>query len=436
MALEFYDAEQSVIGSILVEPNCLPKVRAVLSADDFQIEPLRTMFIAACKIADNGGTVDPVTIRDAAGAETKTMATILDLTPTAANVMAYAELAHKNATLAKLVALGEQLQMESIACAADPTAILVECRAKLDALSGGHGQAISSSADTLSNFMLYRQDVASGTLRTLKTGFPSIDGILGGLASGGLYIIAARPGIGKSALSLALADMLAKERRVLFVSLEMSCHELNARRIASITGIGYNQLLFGSHADETEWNAVALAGSELSKRNLFFSTATSATVAEVGLWAQRVKAEVAFVDYLGLLKPESKRATEYERVTEISGALKQTARRLNIPVLSLCQLNRGTATEADHRPSLTHLRSSGALEQDADGVLLLHRPDYYAPQSERCRPWEPQQFEISVAKNRHGATGTATLNWYAATNRFVDSRKDGKHTWDVCSWKE
>lgn len=136
------------------------------------------------------------------------------------------------------------------------------------------------------------------------------------------------------------------------------------------------------------------------------------------------------VDYLGLLSAADRKASEYERITQISGDLKRLAKRLNCVVIALCQLNRESATgSADTRPKLSQLRSSGAIEQDADGVLLLHRPEYGQSETQR-NPAEPQEFLIDVAKNRHGRTGTAELAWYAPVNRFVDNA--GK--WEVRLW--
>ena len=258
-----------------------------------------------------------------------------------------------------------------------------------------------------------------------------MDGLLGGFARGGLYVVAARPGVGKSALGIALADMMGRENTVLYASLEMSADELNARRVAafSTAPCTFGKLLFG-RTTEAEDTAVIEACGVLAERKLHILAVPSLTVPQLEIQARNVHAQVVTVDYLGLLSTTDRRASEYERVTQISGDLKRLAKRLNCVVLALCQLNRESTTgSADSRPKLSQLRSSGAIEQDADGVLLLHRPEYGQSETQR-NPAEPQEFFIDVAKNRHGRCGTVKLEWWAPVNRFVD--RSGR--WEVKSW--
>ena len=237
--------------------------------------------------------------------------------------------------------------------------------------------------------------------------------------------------MGKSALGIALADMMARENIVLYVSLEMSADELNARRVAAFSPAPctFGKLLFGK-TTEAEDTAVIAACGALAERKLHILAVPSLTVPQLEIQARNVHAQVVMVDYLGLLSAADRKASEYERITQVSGDLKRLAKRLNCVVIALCQLNRESATASvDSHPKLSQLRSSGAIEQDADGVLLLHRPEYGQSETQR-NPAEPQEFFIDVAKNRHGRTGTAELAWYAPVNRFVDNA--GK--WEVRSW--
>ena len=173
------------------------------------------------------------------------------------------------------------------------------------------------------------------------------------------------------------------------------------------------------------------ACSVLSERKMYISSVSHMTVAELGIKARKTRADVVIVDYLGLLSGTDRKATEYERVTQVSGDLKRLAKQLHCVVLALCQLNRESATTpgTDKLPQLSQLRSSGAIEQDADGVLLLHRPEYGQRDMNRD-PMAPEKFFVNVAKNRHGRTGTVELAWYAAVNRFED--RSGK--WTAKSW--
>jgi replicative DNA helicase len=155
----------------------------------------------------------------------------------------------------------------------------------------------------------------------------------------------------------------------------------------------------------------------------------SMTVAELGVQARNTQSEVVIVDYLGLMTGQDRKASEYDRITQVSGDLKRLAKRLNCVVLALCQLNRESAGSTDIKPKLSQLRSSGAIEQDADGVLLLHRPEYGQRDPKR-NATAPEQFFVDVAKNRHGRTGTIELKWYAPVNRFED---EGER-WTAKSW--
>ena len=215
------------------------------------------------------------------------------------------------------------------------------------------------------------------------------------------------------------------------IGLEMSGEELNSRRVAafSTAPCTFGKLLFGK-TTEAEDAAIINACGVLAERELHILAVPTLTVPQLEIQARNVHAQVVMVDYLGLLSTADRRASEYERVTQVSGDLKRMAKRMNCVVIALCQLDReATTASVDSRPKLSQLRSSGAIEQDADGVLLLHRPEYGQSETQR-NPAEPQEFFIDVAKNRHGRTGTAELAWYAPVNRFVDNA--GK--WEVRSW--
>lgn len=430
---DFATAECCAVGCFLIDARCLPTIRERISTPEaFACEPCRRAFAAACRLADNGQPIDPVTVGRAAELDNRFLVQCMELVPSCAGAAQYAQTVTEGFQRRQLRELGDKLQAGSLSLETDTTQLLADARAALDGLSEAQGDnAASSPSDSLRDFLSFRAEVNEGKRRVIKTGFPSLDGILGGFAQGGLYVVAARPGVGKSALGIALADMIAREHTVLYASLEMSAEELNARRVAAVSTAPctFGKLLFGRTSEEED-TAIINACGVLAERKLHILAVSSLTVPQLEIQARNVHAQVVMVDYLGLLSATDRRTSEYDRITQISGDLKKIAKRLNCVVIALCQLNRESTTSSiDPRPKLSQLRSSGAIEQDADGVLLLHRPEYGQSETQR-NPAEPQEFFIDVAKNRHGRTGTAELAWYAPVNRFVDNA--GK--WEVRSW--
>lgn len=432
--LDLATAEYSLVGCVLIDARCLPAAREILpTAEAFASEPCRKAYAAACRLEDEDKGIDPVIVGRAAGLSNDFLMQCMDLAPTCTRAAEYAKAVLDGYQRRQLQALGEKLQTEALCAGSTADQLLTEARSTLDDLASTPGRcSVKSARDSLLDFMTFRAEVQQGKRQAIRTGFPSLDRILGGFAQGGFYVMAARPGVGKSALGIALADMMARDRRVLYVSLEMTEAELNARRVAAVSDITctFGKLLFGKTTEEQD-AAIANACGKLYAHKLQISAVSTLTVPELELQARNVGAEVVIVDYLGLLSAEDKRLSEYDRVTQISGDLKRLAKRLGCVVLALCQLNRESvsAPGQDTRPRLSQLRSSGAIEQDSDGVLLLHRPEYGKTETPR-EASAPQQFFVDVAKNRHGRTGTAELAWYAPVNRFEDY--GGK--WTVKSW--
>ncbi len=432
--LDLATAEYSLVGCVLIDARCLPAAREILpTAEAFASEPCRKAYAAACRLEDEDKGIDPVIVGRAAGLSNDFLMQCMDLAPTCTRAAEYAKAVLDGHQRRQLQALGEKLQTEALCAGSTADQLLTEARSTLDDLASTPGRcSVKSARDSLLDFMTFRAEVQQGKRQAIRTGFPSLDRILGGFAQGGFYVMAARPGVGKSALGIALADMMARNRRVLYVSLEMTEAELNARRVAAVSDITctFGKLLFGKTTEEQD-AAIANACGKLYAHKLQISAVSTLTVPELELQARNVGAEVVIVDYLGLLSAEDKRLSEYDRVTQISGDLKRLAKRLGCVVLALCQLNRESvsAPGQDARPRLSQLRSSGAIEQDSDGVLLLHRPEYGKTETPR-EASAPQQFFVDVAKNRHGRTGTAELAWYAPVNRFEDY--GGK--WTVKSW--
>lgn len=420
-------ATQSVIGSVLIDSACLPVVRPLVSKDDFALAAERAIFEAACRLEDEGNPADVVTILEDArkhGADIsdKYAAELLQITPTAAHAAEYARQAHDEAVRRRLAAVGETL-LEDAGDQQKPTAGVIA--ATLEALENADTApqaAMFSASDALASFLDYRERLEAGQAVTVSTGYPGLDKLLGGgMLHQGLYILAARPGCGKTTLGLKIAEQAAKSGACLFFSLEMSAEQITARRIAAESGLSIGRLMTGQSLSDDEEAKLANAASSLSTHDFRLNRAPGASVADIAQAAHLTKnLRLVVVDYLGLVRSDERNLSIYERVTKNSAALKALARSLNVPVLCLAQLNRMAEQRADKCPSMADLRDSGAIEQDADAIILLHRPAMYEPGE--VKPWEAQTLTAIVAKNRHGNIGKLDFDFWGSSGIIREYR--------------
>lgn len=265
-------------------------------------------------------------------------------------------------------------------------------------------------SDTVHSMM---EDKSTGSPKGISTGIHQIDTMLGGLQGGNLYIIGARPGMGKSSLALQLACNAAKDdNRVLFVSLEMTNKQLVTRLLSSQTGIKHTALRDCS-ISEMELGVINLAVDKLKDLPLYLVDQTALTINDITIAVEYNKPDILFIDYLGLIQPARNEDRRIE-VDKISYALKSIAKYFNIPVVCLSQLRRGTIGSDDSKcPSLSDLRDSEAIEQAADAVILIHR-----------NRKDANETELHIAKNRHGETGVINANWYGDNLRFYFDNKE------------
>lgn len=413
-------ATQSVTGSILIEPACLSAVRPLVTAQDFPLAADRAIFEAACRLADAGKPVDVVMILQDArqhGSELSDdyAAQLMQITPTAAHAAEYAQQVHEQAVRRRLADIGLQLSTDCEDFQKTTQTILTDAMAALETADTAPQMAMLSTSDALTGFLDYRERLEAGQAVTVSTGYPGLDKLLGGgMLQQGLYILAARPGCGKTTLGLKLAEQAARTGACLFFSLEMSAEQITARRIAAESGLGIGRLMVGQKLNDADQAKLANAVSDLSAHDFRLNRAPGASVADIAQAAHLAKnLRLVVVDYLGLVRSDERNLPLYERTTRNSNALKALARSLNVPVLCLAQLNRAAETRADKRPSMADLRDSGAIEQDADAVILLHRPAMYEPGE--VKPWEAQTLTAIVAKNRHGSTGTLDFDFYGSS---------------------
>lgn len=414
-----FDAEVGVIGSILIEPGSYRRVSEAVTAECFQSDICRQVFQAAAALDVAGEPIDPMTIKERLNDSVpdKTLAQIMNLTPTAANDTLYAKLVADHAKRRKLQDMAQDILDNPDM---DANALIAQTNAALESLTNEITDGICiSSPDMVNAFYASLEQRENGKRNVIPTGYKNLDKALGGgFLRGGLYVIAARPGMGKTTFGLNIADNM--QEPALFISLEMSGNQITARRIARISDIPSNRILMGDDLTEDEYRRIGTASNALYGSKVFMNRRMVAKVSEIGTMARCIKdLSLVVVDYIGLVKPEREGANRYEMVTEISGALKRLAMSLDVPILALAQLNREAESRKDKKPKLSDLRDSGAIEQDADGVLLLYRQDYYDEEEEKDTGC-PSLVECNIAKNRHGETGLVRFNGYLDISRFAE----------------
>ena len=420
---EMISAENSLVGAILIDPRCLPAVSEIVGPEDLALEINQTIFRAALDLSRSGKTVDPVTIKKRAKLDAdQYLLELMETTGTAANAELYAVEVRKSSMKRQLAAIAQNILEDNWG---DPREMIGTVQRELEAVEQRDTLAeLAGPDEAMAAFYDHRDQVDSGGHGCVPTGLEPVDRILGGgMLNSGLYILAARPAMGKTALALQVIDHMAQYGPVLFVSLEMDLEQIEARRIGRVAGIPGNHLLMG-HLTEQEYDKVAAAADRIRGLPVSVNKKPEATVTDIGHMARKVKnLRCIVVDYLGKITPDSRKQGRYEYMTEISGDLKTLARKYKVPVLALAQLNRANTERSDKRPQLSDLRDTGAIEQDADGVIFLHREDYYQEKVDRD-PWEPSELDIIVEKNRHGRTGTCKAAFYMATGRINPAKED------------
>ncbi len=420
-------AEQSLCGAVLIDARCLDAARAIVRPEDFQMEQTRAVFAAALRLADAGEAVDPVTIQ-AEAAKTgcdlpnRYLAELMEITPTAANALQHARIVRDAAVRRSAAELAENVLEWVGDTTKEPNQLIADIGSGLRQIENSGGPQTLESPDATLDFVRYLEQLESGAMEAaVRTGYRSLDAILGGgMIRQGLYYLGARPGVGKTTFALKIAEEASKHGAVLFVSLEMSAEQITARRLADESGIGITRLLFEPHQSEDEAVDLQHAAVRISERRFLLNRKPSASVADIAAMAHGIRdLRLVVIDYLGLIRGEKSSAPIYERVTQVSNDLKRLARSLNVPILCLAQLNRAVEQRSDKTPSIADLRDSGATEQDADGVLLLHRPSMYWPESERPTGVQADRMEVHVVKNRHGSRGIAAFDFYGVNGRVV-----------------
>lgn len=412
--------EYGVLGSLLIDPSLFPEA-AELPDDVFSSVPLQAVFRAMRHQYEESGSFDVLTVRAEAGRNCtdvtdRLLTGLMDTTPTTANLDAYIS-AVKEAVLARsLRKIGEELMTAEH----DPTDALGRAQEALQRLTEENTQGDSQTLTAALTQLGHRvSEQVSGRAPCVASGLLRFDKLLGGgFINGGLHVIGARPAVGKSAVALQLALNAARNGvKVLYCSLEMSAEDCSARLVGNLGGVSSSRLMFGGKLTDREYERYAQGTNDLSVLPIVFNRRSGMNVRQVEALAYREKPGLLILDHLGLLEPPETRLSLYEATTRNSRALKLLALRLNIPVLCLCQLNRAAASDrsGSFRATMANLRESGAIEQDADTVTLLHNP----PCETDDRMESPTLLELWLDKNRRGATGHVDATFYKATGRVT-----------------
>ena len=431
------EAEQAVLGSMLIDSRCVAEVIGIVRPDDFFLQQNKEIYETIYSMFNFSETIDPVTVLEkmkvqglATDKTPEYLMQLMEITPTAANVGQYARIVRDRAMLRNLATAAGEIRETVLSGVGTPEEILESAEKKIYALRNGNAGETLQHIGVVMVGVFDRLDELSrsgNAFPGLSTGLHDLDKKINGLNKSDLLLIAARPGMGKTSLALNIALSVAKSsaKTVAFFSLEMSREQLAMRLLSNESFVDNQKLLTGQLSEE-DWTKIAIASSALSQTDIRVDDNPSISVAEMNAKCRRLpNLGLVLIDYLQLMTSAgtgqtSNNANRVQVVSDISRALKIMAKELNVPVICLSQLSRANESRTDKRPMLSDLRESGAIEQDADEVLFIYRDDYYHPDTP-----EKNVAEVIVAKNRHGETGTVKLQWLPQFTTFAD--REWKH---------
>ncbi|MDG2220982.1 MAG: replicative DNA helicase [Rubripirellula sp.] len=438
------DAEMGVIGSVLLFPEACDEI-ASLKADDFYDDKNRKIYEVLRDMHDSGDKIDITLLvsrlrtqddYDKVGGAAY-LAELSSSVANAAHIVYYANIVGEKAIYRKLIQSSTEVLTSAYQQESSAKELCAQAEQKVFAIMDGRS---SQSVLTMSDVLHQAMDRMEARLRdedlegSAESGFARFDEMTGGMHNGELLILAARPSMGKTALAMNMGEHVAIEQQlpVLFVSLEMSGIELADRMLCSLARVNGHRLRNGTiSADDRD--RLMRKANEISQAPLFVDDSPSRTVSEIAAAARRIKRReeslgLIIIDYLQLIEPDNSRDPRQEQVAKIARRLKGLARELEVPLLCLSQLNRQAEDSKDHRPKLSHLRESGAIEQDADVVMFVHREEYYHRGDDRAQ--FAGQAEIIISKQRNGPIGDVELTWEADFTRFSDRAPDRHSEFD------
>ena len=415
------EAEQSVLGAVILDASCLNNVIEILPNSSFFYEPInKLIYDNILEMFTSGEKIDYVTLLNKITENDSTrkmeiknyMLDLVQIVPSISGTIRYAKIIKEKFDLRKLISVANQIVSES-SQNENAEKLLEFAEQKIFEIRAGK---TSQSLINIKNILFEtfeRLDKLNSKSQTdilgIPTGFNDLDLVISGLNQSDLILVAARPGMGKTSFALSIAKNVSFKFKTAVFSLEMSSEQLASRLISMEGKIPGNKLRTG-HLDPDEWLRLSKASESFSNSQLYIDDTAGITVQEMKAKIRRLNdVKLVIIDYLQLISSNRKIENRAQEISDITRQLKIMAKELNIPVICLSQLSRASEQRVDHRPILSDLRDSGSIEQDADIVLMLYRPGYYAnPLDEKV---DQSECECIVAKNRHGVIRTVILKW-------------------------
>ena len=428
------EAEQSVIGSMIMSKDAIVEASEIITGADFYQQQYGMVFEAMVELHEEGKAVDLITLQERLKEkdlppEISSMEFVRDLlsaVPTSANVKYYAEIVAEKSMLRKLIKTTEEI---TNACylGKEKTQDILEVTEKkiFDLVQNRGSEEFVPIRQVVLNAIekIEKASRSQGSVTGIPTGFIDLDYKMSGFQPSDLILVAARPSMGKTAFVLNIAQYMAFHNDVTaaIFSLEMSKEQLVNRLLALESKVDSQNIRTGNLEDE-EWAKLIEGANIIGKSNLIIDDKPGISISELRSKCRKYKMEhnlgVIFIDYLQLMTGSGRSESRQQEISEISRSLKALARELNVPVVALSQLSRAVEQRPDHRPVLSDLRESGAIEQDADVVMFIYRDDYYNKDSEN-----KNIAEIIIAKQRNGPIGTVNLVWLPNYTKFVNMKK-------------
>ncbi len=408
-----YEAEMSVLGAVILKPDCFGDLVNLVSGDDFYVDDHREIFFAMHDLFAQSRNIDHVTVTETlvnkgvmdADRAKQVITGILTAVPSAANAADYAKIVRDRAVRRNLINICREIQ-ESASSETDTAEhILENAEKKIYALSDKNISGdFRHIKEVIRENYHHLQELSNNPEQSagLPTGFSAIDNLLVGMGEGDMVLVGARPGVGKTSFTMNIATRASKNlnKTVCVFSLEMSAEQLVMRMISNEARIDNTVLRSGRLMPEN-WNSLAIAANTLSQCNILIDDTAGMSVTMMKSRLRKIKnLGLVVIDYLQLMQSESHSDNRAQEVGEISRGIKLMAKEFGVPVLTCAQLNRAVEARKDGLPQLSDLRDSGSIEQDADSVMFLHRKE-----------GEEQKVQVVIAKNRHGATGIVELGW-------------------------
>ena len=425
------EAEQAVLGSMLIDVRCVPAVIEKLRPEDFYLKQNRDIYETIYSMFSLSETIDPVTVLDHMrlggvfdeNTSRSYILQLMEVTPTAANVGEYIEIVKDKSLLRRIAETAGDLTAMVQEGTGTAQEVLDAAEQRIYAIRQGRSsQGLTPISSVVLDVLDRLEELSKldAAVPGLSTGLPDVDAAISGLNNSDLILLAARPGMGKTSFALNVLLQVGKfsGKAAVFFSLEMSREQLAMRLISNEAFVDNKKLVTGRLSDE-DWDKIALAAAALGRSKILIDDNPALSVADMNAKCRRVdNLGLVVIDYLQLMqsaggKQRYSGENRQQVVSDISRALKIMAKELNVPVVCLSQLSRGPESRQDKRPMLSDLRESGAIEQDADIVMFLYRDDYYNEDSELRN-----LAECIIAKNRHGETRKVELQWLPEYTTF------------------